>query len=57
MTAGTKKGETMVSSPVEAAAEIREPGRPRTGALRWQRRIAPLVLLALGLGARPVSGS
>lgn len=51
MTAGTKKGEPMVSTPVEAAAEIREPERPRTGVLRWQRRIAPLVLLALGVGA------
>ena len=45
----------MVSSPVEADAEIREPERPSTGGMRWQRRIAPLVLLALGLGA--ASGS
>ncbi|WP_104138741.1 tripartite tricarboxylate transporter TctB family protein [Arthrobacter sp. ZGTC131] len=45
----------MVSSPVEAAAEIREPERPRTGAGRWRRRIAPLILLVLGLGA--ASGS
>jgi putative tricarboxylic transport membrane protein len=46
-----KKGKPMVSSPVEAAAEIRQPERPRAGALRWQRRIAPLVLLVLGIGA------
>lgn len=45
----------MVSSPVEAAAELREPERPRTGTLRWRRRIAPLILLGLGLGA--ASGS
>lgn len=45
----------MVSSPVETVAEIRDSERPRTGALRWRRRIAPLILLALGLGA--ASGS
>ena len=45
----------MVSSPVEAVADIREPERPRTGAQRWTRRTAPLILLALGLGA--ASGS
>jgi putative tricarboxylic transport membrane protein len=45
----------MVSSPVEAAAEIRQPDRPSVGSLRWRRRIAPLILLALGLGA--ASGS
>jgi putative tricarboxylic transport membrane protein len=41
----------MVTSPVEAAADTRGPATPRTGATRWQRRIPPLVLLALGLGA------
>ncbi|MFJ5692874.1 tripartite tricarboxylate transporter TctB family protein [Arthrobacter sp. NPDC093125] len=41
----------MVSSPVEAVAEIRDRERPRTGARRLRRRIAPLILLALGLGA------
>lgn len=45
----------MVSSPADAAAEIREPDRPRAGAPRWQRRVAPLVMLALGIGA--ASGS
>ena len=45
----------MVSSPVEAAAEIRQPDGPSVGSLRWRRRIAPLILLALGLGA--ASGS
>jgi putative tricarboxylic transport membrane protein len=45
----------MVSSPAEAVTEPRAPARPRTGARRWQRRIAPLILLALGLGA--ASGS
>lgn len=51
MKAGMKKGEPMVSSPVEAVAEVREPERPRTGAFCWGRRIAPLILLALGVGA------
>lgn len=55
MTAGTTKGEPMVSSPVDTAAEIQEPERLRTGTVHWHRRIAPLVLLALGLGA--ASGS
>lgn len=46
----------MVTSPVEAAAATRAPIRPRagtvrTGSARWQRRIPPLILLALGLGA------
>lgn len=41
----------MVSSPVEAAAEIRQPERPRPAVLHLRRRIPPLVLLVLGIGA------
>lgn len=41
----------MASSPIETVAETRGPAGTRTGSRRWQRRIAPLILLALGLGA------
>lgn len=41
----------MVTSPVEAVGRTRGPATARSGAARWQRRIAPLILLALGLGA------
>lgn len=45
----------MATSPMAAASKTRRPATTRSGAARWQRRIAPLVLLALGLGA--ASGS